>query len=292
MAANVLFDAPGPNTRRRHLVYSVVFVVVILSALTWVGFKLKSAGQFEPRIFEDLFASNILKALFDGMLNTLKAAALAIVLSVVLGFLLAVGRLSDHRLVAVPCRWVIEFFRAVPLLLLIILIFGLLGGRGMETSTRGLISLVGGLMLYNGAVLAEVFRAGIGAVPKGQSEAAYAIGMRKTQVMNIVLVPQAVRIMLPTIISQCVVVLKDTSLGFIVAYGELLRETRLVAQFVNNNLWPYLLAALMYIVLNSIVSAVATYAQKRSAGRGSKSDTPAAVEGAGMETGRAGAAAV
>ena len=79
------------------------------------------------------------------------------------------------------------------------------------------------LTLYNGAVLAEVFRAGINAVPKGQSEAAYAIGMRKSQVMNIILLPQAVKIMIPAIISQCVVALKDTSLGYLIAAPGLTR---------------------------------------------------------------------
>jgi glutamate transport system permease protein len=124
-------------------------------------------------------------------------------------------------------------------------------------------------MLYNGAVLAEVFRAGINAVPKGQSEAAYALGMRKTQVMTMILTPQAVRFMLPAIISQCVVVLKDTSLGFLAAYSELLREAKGIALFLHNNLMPYLLVAVIYIALNSIVSAVATLLERRLARRGS-----------------------
>lgn len=268
MAASVLFDVPGPVTKRRHLIYSVAFVVVVLAALVWVGLKLKDAGQFESRIFVALFNANNFSAILDGLLATLKAAVIAIVLSLVMGFLLAMGRLSERSAISVPCRWIIEFFRAVPLLLLIILLFGLTAGYGLETSTRGLISLVGGLMLYNGSVLAEVFRAGIAAVPTGQSEAAYAVGMRKSQVMNIVLVPQAVRIMLPTIISQCVVVLKDTSLGYLVAYTEMLRQGKLIAQFIGNNFWPYLLIAVIYILLNSLVSSLATYAQKRSAAMG------------------------
>jgi glutamate transport system permease protein len=268
MSASVLFDEPGPRTLARHRIYSAVFAVLMVALLIWVFLKLKAAGQLEPEIFEDLFQENVWRAIGQGVVATLKAAALGIVFAVVFGFLLAVARLSDHAAIRWPARLVIEFFRAVPLVLLIIFIFALLGGRGLDTETRGLLALVSALTLYNGAVLAEVFRAGIQAVPKGQSEAAYAIGMRKTQVMTIILTPQAVRFMLPAIISQCVVVLKDTSLGFIVVYPELLRQAKSIAEFVNNNLMTYLLIAVIYILLNSAVSKIATVLERRLARRG------------------------
>ena len=275
--STVLFDAPGPATRRRHLLYSGLFLLVFVGVVAWVFVRLDDAGQLEGEIFDRLFAENIVSAILDGLLNTLKAAVLAIVLAVLLGFVLATGRLSDHAWIRWPATAVIEFFRAVPLLLLIIFIFALLGGRGLETQTRGLMALVGGLMLYNGSVLAEVFRAGVNAVPKGQAEAAYAIGMRKTQVLMIIQMPQAVRFMLPAIISQCVVALKDTSLGFAAAYLELLRQGRLIAEFVGNNLWTYVMIALIYIVLNSIVSAIATVLEKRLRQRGRGSAPTSAV---------------
>ena len=104
----------------------------------------------------------------------------------------------------------VEFFRAVPVLLLMVFIWYLIG---INRDGASFWAVVIALTLYNGAVLAEVLRAGVNAVPKGQREAAYAIGMRKSQVMNIVLLPQAVKIMLPAIISQCIVALKDTALG-------------------------------------------------------------------------------
>jgi glutamate transport system permease protein len=199
----------------------------------------------------------------------LNAAGLAIVLAIVLGLLLAVGRMSDRGWIRTPCRLVIEFFRAVPVLLLIIFVFGLLAGHGLETETRGLIAVVGGLMLYNGAVLAEVFRAGVQAVPTGQGEAAYAVGMRKSQVMTIVLLPQAVRFMLPAIISQCVVALKDTSLGFVAAYVELYAQGRQIALFLHNNFMVWVVIALIFIVMNNIVSEIATVLERRLSRRGS-----------------------
>jgi glutamate transport system permease protein len=139
---------------------------------------------------------------------------------------------------------------------------------GWETRTQGLAALVTGLTLYNGSVLCEVFRAGVNAVPRGQAEAAYAIGMRKNQVLGVVLIPQGVRYMLPAIISQCVVALKDTSLGFIVLYPEFLRGARTVAQYAGSFLITYLLIALVYIAMNSILSLLAYWLERRISRRG------------------------
>lgn len=277
--ATVLYDAPGPATRRRHQIYSVLFALVFVAILVWIFVKLDDAGEFEQRIFDGLSRTNVWEAIWEGVQATLKAAGLAIVLAIVLGLLLAIGRLSDHAWIRMPCRLVVEFFRAVPVLLLIIFAFGLLAGRGLDTETRGLIAVVAGLTLYNGAVLAEVFRAGVQAVPRGQGEAAYAIGMRKSQVMGIVLLPQAIRYMLPAIISQCVVALKDTSLGFVAAYVELYAEGRQIALFLHNQLMVWGLIALIYIVMNNIVSEIATLLEKRLArGRRGASAAMAEVE--------------
>ena len=268
MSTSVLFDAPGPKTRARHRLYSVLFAVGFAALLAWVTLKLNASGQFEPEIYQELSQPNVWDAIGTGVLATVKAAVLGIVLAVVLGAALAVARLSDHAFVSYPAAVVVQFFRAVPLLLLIIVLFTFLSMQGVDSEIASLTALVAGLTLYNGAVLAEVFRAGINAVPRGQGEAAYAIGMRKTQVMSIVLMPQAVRYMLPAIISQCVVVLKDTSLGFIVIYPETLRQAKSIAEFVNNNLITYLLVAVIYIALNSAVSALATWLERRMAQRG------------------------
>ena len=268
MGASILFDEPGPRTRLRHRVYTVIFGLVSAAVFAWVVLKLYEAGQFDPQIYEDLAQPNIWTAIGEGIAATLTAAAVGIVLAVLLGAALAVGRLSDHAVLRVPATAFVEFFRAVPLLLLLLGLFFYLSQRGVDSSVASFTALVTGLMLYNGAVLAEVFRAGVNAVPRGQAEAAYAIGMRKTQVMSIVLMPQAVRFMLPAIISQCVVVLKDTSLGYVIIYPELLREGRSIAEFVNNNLITYLLIAVIYIAMNSVVAAFATWLERRMSQRG------------------------
>jgi glutamate transport system permease protein len=266
MSASVLFDSPGPRTRRRHRLYSVLFTVAFVAVVALVVWKLAEEGNFEAELWEDLFAENVWSAIMSGIQATLTAAGIAIVCSVLLGALLVTGRVSDHWYFRVPATAVIEFFRAIPLLLLIIFLFLFIGPDLGDNGN--LIALVVGLTLYNGSVLAEVFRAGLNAVPRGQSEAAYAIGLRKTGVMTAVLAPQAVRFMLPAIISQCVVVLKDTSLGFVVAYPELVREGKGIAEYVNNNLMTYLLIAVIYVAMNSVVALLATWLETRIGRRG------------------------
>ncbi|AXG82983.1 amino acid ABC transporter permease [Streptomyces paludis] len=224
-----LYDVPGPRTRRRHRVYGVVTTAAIAALLGWVLYLLFDTGQFTAVKWSPFEYRGIQDLLLTGLGNTLKAFAYAAVLSLALGAVLASGRLSEHR----PVRWVatalVEFFRAMPVLVMIFFIF-------VALKVQALPALVAGLTLYNGSVLAEVFRTGVNSVERGQREAAYALGMRKTQVMSYVLVPQAVRAMLPTIISQLVVALKDTSLGYLITYEEFLHAGKLIASNLDYDL--------------------------------------------------------
>lgn len=261
--SSVLFDAPGPRARRRHRVYAALFSLLLLALAAWVVQRFRSEGVMTSQVFNDAYQNRNLKYLWEGLQGTLEAAVLAILTSIVFGALLAVGRMSRHRIISWPCAVVVEVFRAIPVVVLILAVW-----FAWKDTLGTLGSLVAGLTLYNGSVLSEVIRAGINAVPKGQSEAAYALGMRKTQVTTTILMPQAVRIMLPTIISQCVIVLKDTSLGYIIVYGELVRHARLVAQNVpSGTIVTLLTVAAVYISINYSLSKLAQYLERRLARR-------------------------
>jgi glutamate transport system permease protein len=256
----VLFDVPGPRARRRHLIGTVVAGVALAALAGWVLWVLWDKEQITPEQWEPFLEPNIVELLYEGLIDTLTAAAVAIALAVAFGALFAAGRLSDHAAVRWPSIVVIEFFRAVPLLLLIFFLFLGFGGP-----LGTFWALVLGLMLYNGSVLAEIFRAGILSVPRGQSEAGYAIGMRKSQVMRLILAPQAVRSMLPAIISQCVVALKDTALGFIIGAPGIVRDAEriYIAPQYNNPLAVGIVLAAIFIIINYSLSRLATYLESR-----------------------------
>lgn len=266
MAASVLFDAPGPKTVARHRAYTIVAYVGLLAVLAFIAWKLQESGQFAYELWEPVLTPNIIEViLVDGLLNTLKMAFSAIILAVVFGLVFGIGKMSEHAWVRWPCWAVVEFFRAVPVLLLMVFIFYQFGG--VTNGDPGAYwSVVAALTLYNGAVLAEVFRAGVNAVPSGQAEAAYALGMRKSQVMMIILLPQAVKIMLPSIISQCVVALKDTSLGYAIAAVGLSTVSRLVYIEFGNQLQVVFVVALLYISVNLVLTWIATLVQRRFVG--------------------------
>jgi glutamate transport system permease protein len=263
--SDVLFDAPGPRARARHRIYTVLAVIALLGILAWVIWRLYDTGQLTYEMWEPLLTPVYVEALLiDGLLVTLRMAVTAVLLATVFGLIFGVGKLSERGAIRWPAWLVVEFFRAVPVLLLMILVFYSWGiNRG---SSGAYWSVVIALMLYNGAVLAEVFRAGIQAVPKGQSEAAYAIGMRKGQVTRIILLPQAVKIMLPAIISQMVVALKDTSLGYAVAAPGLTEIGERIYRQFDNEIPTLIVVAGMYIGANIVLTAIATWVQKRFVG--------------------------
>ncbi|MEI7032542.1 amino acid ABC transporter permease [Streptomyces pratensis] len=258
-SATALYDVPGPAARKRHRVYAIASTAVIAALFGLIVHLLFATDQFTTEKWRPFAYEGIQELLLRGLGNTLKAFAYAAVLSLALGALLAVGRLSAHR----PLRWVstllVEFFRAMPVLVMIFFIF-------VALQVRPLPALVAGLTLYNGSVLAEVFRTGIDSVDRGQREAAYALGMRKTQVTTFVLAPQAVRAMLPTIISQLVVALKDTSLGYLITYEEFLHAGKLIASNLDYDL-PFIPVVMVispiYIGMCMLLSWFATWAARR-----------------------------
>ncbi|MFF3981500.1 amino acid ABC transporter permease [Streptomyces sp. NPDC055808] len=262
MSASVLYDAPGPKAVVRNRVYAVLGSLALVALLVVAVVRLSAKGDLDYAMWDIFNYAGIRQNIAEAVLATLKAFGLAAVGSLVLGVVLVVGRLSDHK----PVRWVatafIELFRSIPLLITIYAVWiGFLADYSMW-------ALALGLSIYNGCVQAEVLRAGVNAVPKGQREAAYALGMSKTQVMVSVLMPQAVRAMLPTIISQLVVTLKDTSLGFIILYPELLQTARLIASNTQvNGQYPYVstivVIGTIYVAMCLLLSALATWIEKR-----------------------------
>lgn len=258
--SSVLYDSQGPRAKRRNVLFTGVFVVALGAVVWWVYTSLDDKNQLEWALWKPFFGTEAWSTyLWPGLQNTLKAAALAMVIALPFGAILGIARLSDHVWVRVPAAIVVEFFRAIPVLVL--MIFGLAlyaNYTSVSTDDRPLYAVVTGLVLYNAAVLAEIVRAGILALPKGQSEAAVAIGMRKGQVMRLILLPQSVTAMLPAIVSQLVVIVKDTALGgAVLTFPELLASGNTMIGYYGNTIATFTVIAVIFIALNFSITTFA-----------------------------------
>lgn len=257
---SVLYDVPGPRAIARNRVLAVVTVLVVGAIIAFIVYRLALSGQFSATKWGLFTYATIWEQILAALGKTLAAFGLAAVLSVVLGFLLAIGRLSDHRWVRVPITAITELFRAVPVLVMMMLLY--YGLPSVGVSMEPYAAVVIALVVYNGSVLAEALRAGIESLPRGQKEAGYSIGLRKSGVMRLILLPQAVRAMLPVIVSQLVVTMKDTALGFIITYPELLYLAKQLSsnvQFGRPLLQSAFVIGGIYILMCLLLSAVAKW---------------------------------
>jgi glutamate transport system permease protein len=264
---SVLFDAPGPRARRRILAGSAVAGVVLAALAVLVLRRLADNGQFDGVKWNPLVNPSdenfgpLWRSLWGGLRATLAAAVFAMIFSLSLGTLLAVTRITAQPWY----RWlvvsVIELLRGVPVVMAIFFASRVLPQVGVHLSLRWY--LVIGLTAYNAVVIAEIIRSGVAALPRGQTEAAYAIGLTRWAALRLILLPQAFRIMLPALISQLVVILKDTSLGAFISYEELLRRGSLAVQTLRNPLQLYLLIGLLFIAVNFTLSRLAVVAEQR-----------------------------
>ncbi len=288
MSTSVLYDMPGPKARRLALIGTIVSVLVGLALLA-VGLKrLADNGQFEADKWSPLLNpsdadfSLVWQLIGKGLTNTLIAAALAIVLSLVVGVLLGVGRMMLGRALGTPIFLFIQLFRGLPVIITIVMVWRFMVELGLDDvvaplpGDTSLWYLVIGLTLYNSVIIAEILRAGVASLPSGQGEAGLAIGLTPWQSMKAILLPQAFRVMLPALISQFVVALKDTSLAALIglSYFELLNRGNQISQNLGNRLQTLFIVALIFIVINYALSRLAIWLEQRLS-RASGADTAA-----------------
>lgn len=293
MTSSVLYDAPGPVARRLTRAVSAVAGVAIAAATYWLVVRpLAAHGQFAQARWAPLADPRdpdfdlLWRRLGAGVGATLTAAVLAILTSLVGGTVLALVRvglqdLRRRRFAGLPAplrfglralarlldtatRACVEVLRGLPVVITIFFV-----GRGLPeyglSLDNALWYVVVGLTVYNMVVIGEILRAGMAGLPSGQREAAAAVGLSGMQTARLVLLPQAFRIMLPALTSQLVVILKDTSLGFIVSYEELLDVAKQAAQVLGNPIQLYAVVAAVYIAVNYALSTLAVRLQRRVA---------------------------
>jgi len=260
---SVLYDVPGPKAILRNRIVALITVVAVIAVLGFAVYRFWDSGQFSASKWYVFSFSTVWSQILTALGNTLAAFVVAAVLSLVLGFVLAIGRVSEHRWVSVPVMAITEIFRAIPVLVLMMILFFGLPVLGVRMPSYWAVVIA--LTVYNGSVLAEALRAGIESLPRGQREAGYAVGLRKSGVMAFILLPQAVRAMLPVIVAQLVVTMKDTALGFIITYPELLYYAKLLSSQQGR---PLLQSAFViggiYILMCLILSGIAKWLEART----------------------------
>lgn len=290
-SASVLYDAPGPKARRNARIGTVVGILFILGLVALVGKRFADNGQFDAELWnplinpgDDQFAQ-VWEILGKGLVNTLIAAVLAIVLSLAVGVLLGVGRVMLGRVWGLPIIVFVQLFRGLPVIITIFVVwrfsieFGLRDALGVLPGETALWYLVIGLTFYNSVIIAEILRAGLDSLPRGQGEAALAVGMTRGQSLRTVELPQAFRVMLPALISQLVVVLKDTSLiAFLgLGYLELLQRGQQISLVISNPIQSLFVVGLIFILINYGLSKFAVWLEARL-GRASGADTSAVTQ--------------
>jgi glutamate transport system permease protein len=265
----VLFDAPGPRGRRRILAGNLVAALVVAGIAAWALLRLGEKGQLAGAMWRPFLTSRAWEDyILPGLASTLQAAALAIVGSLVLGLLLGLGRLAPLAIVRAVCGTVVEFFRAIPVLLMMIFFWlGLANVDAIPRAQLPLVAVVLALVLYNGSVVAELVRSGVHGLPRGQREAALATGLTHGQSLRSVEVPQALIAMLPSLVSQLVVILKDTALGYIITYPEMLSNGRRLGVQDGNVVPTLIVVALVFIVINYSLTWVAGRLSRRLGSR-------------------------
>ena len=270
-APSLLFDAPGPRARARYRLLTFVGLVLALGVLALALWKLGQAGQLEPAMWSRFVLTSDVwtQYLVPGIVKTLEAAAVSIVLALVFGLLFGMGRLSHLA----PLRWfcgvVVEFFRAVPVLLMMYFAYGVYAANNVfGVDYNAFYGVVTGLTLYNGSVIAELVRSGVHQLPRGQAEAGLSLGLNPGQVLRSIQLPQALTAMLPALVGQLVVILKDSALGTAITYPELLQQGRDAGTAYAAVIPAYVVVALIFIVINYGLTVLAGRVERRLNRRG------------------------
>jgi glutamate transport system permease protein len=266
---SLLFDVPGPKSRRRSRIISVVVVVLLAAGVAWLlvtvaAPRTTAAGSVQPGMLDpsrwDVFLDVAVWRRFgSSLLNTLQMAGLAAVLAIGVGVLFSFVRTARTAWIRIPSSIVLEFFRGMPVLLMMFFIL-------LVFATGAYAAGVLALALYNGALIGEILRSGIAALPRGQREAGLTIGLTPLATRFLIEFPQAARNMLPIIIAQLVVLLKDTALAYVIAYPELLQSVRNLSNYYGNRYFFsfFLVVLVIYLTLNLLLSWVARIVARRT----------------------------
>ncbi|WP_216895261.1 amino acid ABC transporter permease [Nocardia alni] len=258
---DILFDLPGPRARRRIRIATALSLLALAALAAFVIRQFAAHGQLDASQWRSYTLWPIDNYLLGGAESTLLVTVVAAALAFPFGAALALMRLGRSRIPRFLARGYTELFRALPLLLLLYLFLFGLPRLGLTLSPFW--QLVVPIALTNAAVVAELVRAGVAALDRGQGEAAASLGLSHWQSMRYVVLPQAIRRLVPALVSQLVRLLKDSTLGYVVSYLELLHRAQVLGEYNHTVLSAYLVAAAVFVVVNVGLGNVADRLERR-----------------------------
>ena len=258
---DALYEAPGPRTRRLTIIGTVISLVALAGLIAFVIRQFYVTRQLDAKYWSFFTQWTTWRFLLEGFWGTLKVAFVSAIIAMALGLLLMLGRISHNKVLSFICHVLTDLFRSLPSLLLIYFFFLVIPTYGIRMPSFWMITIP--ISLAASGVLAEVFRAGVNAVPKGQTEAAMSIGMMHGQIIRKIVLPQALRIVIPSLVSQLVVVVKDTTVAYVVSYPDLMQNAKVLISNYDALVSTYLVVAIIYILINYATNQFSIYLARR-----------------------------
>lgn len=258
---DALYEAPGPKTKRAMYIGTALSLALVLLGLFAIIRQFYITGQLNSSQWSFFLRISTWNFLFAGMRGTFLVAICAGALSLILAFIMMLGRISKHRILRGISRVAIDFFRGVPSLLLVYFFFLVLPKYELRVGVFWMLCLP--ITLTASGVLAEVLRSGVQAVPKGQIEAAMSIGLTHGQVLRKIILPQAIRYVIPSLIAQFVIVVKDTTVAYVVSYPDLMQNARVLVTTYDALVSVYFVTAVIYILINYLINRASKALSRR-----------------------------
>ncbi len=265
---DVLYEAPGPKARRKIRAATIVSMAVLLCLLVLIILQFYKNGQLDPRYWSIFLRKTTWTFLGEGLLGTVKAALGASLVSFGIAMLLMLWRISSRKILRGISVTLIEFTRGIPTLLFIYFFFLLAPQFGLKLPAYWKITLP--VAISACGVVAEVLRSGVQSVPRGQWEAAMSLGMRWGSMFFKVIFPQAFRYVIPALISEIVIVLKDTTFAYVVNYADMMQNARVLISNYDALLSVHLVVAVIYILINYVLNKISVAAADGRNGKGKR----------------------
>lgn len=267
MSTITLFDEPGPLARRRHRSLEVVSLAVIVAVAAAVIGMLAAHGFFAASAWAPFAQWGLWRLIASGLMNNLAAALVAMIMSMLMGCLLAFGLTARSAALRRTCLAVTAVLNSIPVLLLLFFTSLMLPSWGLQLSDFWFLVIA--LTLYSGAVIGDLIAAGVQAVPRGQTEAAAALGFSPARTTAAILLPQALRAMAPALVSQLVIIFKGTALAYVLGgYLELLHTATVIGSYYSqSSLQALVVAAVIFMLVNMVLSLIGRLVERREARR-------------------------